>query len=370
MRQPLANVLRPASLDRIIGQEHLTGDGCILKLMAIKKSLQSTILWGPPGIGKTSIVTALANDAQASMVKLNATEATVKDIRKVIETARGSDKQTIVFIDEIHRWTKSQQDVVLPVVEDGTIVLFGATTERPKFAVNSTILSRCLVLEVKPLDTVGSTKLLLRIKEYYKSVGVDISISKPAAKLLITRSSGDARKLITVIETCASILSDDGRIEEEHIEVAMPDKHLVFDSSGNEHYDYAHCYQESIQNSDTNSAIYWLAQWLSAGEDPAYICRRMLITAFEDCAGNPNAWLAAMAATYVTERTGMPECMIPMALATVEMGRSNRDKTAYYAIKQAMDDVINKATVHVPPELRAGARGYVSITGKDYVGNR
>lgn len=365
--RPLASALRPTKLAEIIGQDHLVGSGKILKLMVDKGFVQSVILWGPPGAGKTSLVNSLANEAQMAFVKLNATEATVKDLRKVIENANKSQQRTIVFVDEIHRFSKSQQDVLLPVIEDGVITLFGATTEKPKFAVNSTILSRCLVLEVKPLDTKSATLLLLRIKEHYKSKGKDIQITKDAAKRLINRSSGDARKLITALEACVELLSEDGKIDIEHIDVAMPDKHLVFDANGNEHFDLAHCYQEAIQNSDTDSAIYWLAKWLSSGEDPAYISRRMLITAFEDCADNPNAWLAAMAACFTVERTGMPECMIPMALATCEMGLTNRNKYAYYAIKEAMNDVSNNATIHVPPELRAGTSGYVKAITKKYI---
>lgn len=365
--KPLASLLRPAKLAEILGQDHLIGEGMIVRKMVAKSKIQSMILWGPPGAGKTSLVTALANDALMPLVKLNATEATVKDLRKVIETTVQSQSQTIVFVDEIHRWSKSQQDVMLPVVEDGTILLIGATTEKPKFAVNSTILSRCVVLEVKPLDPISATKLMIRVKNHYKQYGKDINITKEAARRLINRCSGDARKMITAIETCVEVLSDDGTVDVSHVDVAMPDKHLVFDSSGNDHFDLAHCYQEAIQNSDTDSAIYWLAKWLSSGEDPAYISRRMLITAFEDCAGNPNAWLAAMAACFTVERTGMPECMIPMALATCEMGLSKRNKYAYKAIKQAMLDVENNATVHVPPELRAGTSGYVKAIAKKYL---
>lgn len=327
------------------------------------------ILWGPPGSGKTSIINALAIETDSEFIKLNATDATVKDLRNVISEALKvlPEKRTFVFIDEVHRWTKSQQDVVLPVVEDGTIVLFGATTERPKFAVNSTILSRCIVLETKPLDSQSAVKLILRVKDFYKSLNRDIKIGQDAAKRLINRSSGDARKLMTALETCIEILSDDDNVTIEHVNLAIPDKHLVFDADGNDHFDLAHCYQEAIQNSDVDGAIYWLAKWLHSGEDPAYICRRMLITAFEDCAGNPNAWLAATTACLAVERTGLPECMIPMALATCEMSFSKRNKSAFYAIHEAMADVANKATVHVPAELRAGTSGYVRAVSKQYV---
>jgi putative ATPase len=364
---PLAAILRPSSLNQIIGQDHLLGPGRPLRKMADKHKVQSTIFWGPPGVGKTSIVRALAAETNATFRPLNATDATVKDIRAIIKEAQDRAEDTFVFVDEIHRWTKAQQDVVLPVVEDGTIILFGATTEKPEHAVNSTILSRCLVLEVKPLDAQAMINLIKRVKEHYKAKGRPVKIEPEAAKRLITRCSGDARKAITALETCIEILSDDGVVAVEHIDTAIPTKHIVFDASGNEHFDLAHCYQEAIQHSDTNGALFWLAKWITSGEDPAYICRRMLITAFEDCAGNPFAWLAAMAASYTTERTGLPECMIPMALATCEMGKSKRNKSAYHAVKKAMSDVQNKATVHVPPELRAGTAGYVRAVKKQYL---
>jgi putative ATPase len=364
---PLAVELRPSKLKDIIGQEHLTDDGKPLSKMALKNTVRSTILWGPTGIGKTSIVRSLANEIDAVFCQLNATKATVSDLRSMISSARNNDKATIVFVDEIHRWNKSQQDTMLPVVEDGTIILFGATTENPKFAVNSTLLSRCLVFELKPLQTPSLIKIIMKVKEHYKNKGRKIDIDKEAAKILILRSSGDARKLITALETAIEILSDDDHITADHINLAIPDKHLVFDASGNEHYDLAHCYQESIQNSDVNAAIYWLAKWIESGEDPAYICRRMLITAFEDCASNPLAGPIAMAASYTTERTGLPECVIPMALATCEMASSKRDKTAYNAIMAAIDDVRNGLTIHVPPSLRAGTSGYFAAINKQYV---
>jgi putative ATPase len=210
--------------------------------------------------------------------------------------------------------------------------------------------------------------LIKRIKSHYKNEsGLIVDITKDAAKKLIYRCSGDARKLITSLETIVEILSTDGIVSNEHVDVAIPDKHLVFDARGNDHYDLAHCYQEAIQNSDADAAIYWLAKWIESGEDPAYICRRMLITAFEDCANNPMAACLAMAASYTTERTGMPECDIAMALATVVMAKSDRDKTAYKAIREALNDVRNGQTIHVPEALRAGSSGYFAAISKKYV---
>jgi putative ATPase len=291
----------------------------------------------------------------------------LRTIIKEAQEALKAERRTFVFIDEIHRWNKAQQDTMLPVVEDGTIVLFGATTERPKFAVNSTLLSRCLVLEVKPLNDKGMIDLIMRVRTHYKALDREIKFDKNATRMLINRCSGDARKMITALETIIEILSDDGFISEDLVNQAIPDKHLVFDANGNDHFDLAHCYQEAIQNSDVDGAIYWLAKWISSGEDPAYICRRMLITAFEDCAANPFAATTAMAAAFTAERTGLPECMIPMALATCEMAMSERNKSAYHAIKEAMADVENGSTVHVPPELRAGSNGYIKAVNKTYL---
>lgn len=360
--QPLASKLRPQKLNQIIGQEHLVQQGKPIWKMAYKNYIQSTILWGPPGTGKTSIIRALAKETKSHFRQLNATNSSIKDLRAIIETATDDEEKTLVFVDEIHRFNKAQQDVLLPSVEEGIIYLFGATTENPRFAVNSTILSRCLVLETKPLNNQNMVHLLQKVLKHYNNIEID----KKAAKTLITRCSGDARKLITTLETIIEILLDSPQINEEQVKAAIPTKHIVFDARGNDHFDLAHCYQEAIQHSDVNSAIYWLAKWMRSGEDPAYICRRMLITAFEDCASNPFAVTTAMAACYTIERTGLPEGMIAMSLATCEMANSDRDKSAYNAIKSALYDVDNETTTHVPPELRAGTRGYVSITNKQY----
>lgn len=367
---PLAAILRPNKISDIIGQEHLTNDGMPLFQMSTKRLIKSSILWGPPGSGKTSLIRTLANDTESNFELLNATKSTVKDLRSVIDKANCDlkvGKNTIVFVDEIHRWNKSQQDIMLPVIEDGSLILFGATTEKPKFAINSTILSRCMIFEVKPLDYKSMIKLIKKVKDHYKNKGRSICIDKAAAKSLILKCSGDARKLITALETVIEILIDGDHINIDHINLAIPDKHLVFDAHGNEHFDLAHCYQQSIQNSDADAAIYWLAKWLESGEDPAYICRRMMITAFEDCSCNYDAISSAVAAAYAAERTGMPECAIPMSFATIAMAKSKRNKSAYYAIKEAINDVKYGETIHVPPNLRAGTDGYAPVIAKKYV---
>lgn len=367
---PLSIILRPTKISDIIGQQHLTDPGCIIYQMVAKGNFCNIILWGPPGTGKTSIARSIAFESNLNFCALDATKSTVKDFRNILSSAEKSldcDKRTLVFIDDCHRWNKSQQDVMLPAVENGTVILIGATTEKPKFAINSALLSRCIILETKPLNANSMINLICKVKDYYNSLNRKIKFDHDAIKTLIIRCSGDARKMIIALETIIEILSDDDSVTLENVDHVVKEKSLIFDAHGNEHFDLAHCYQESIQHSDADAAIYWLAKWLESGEDPAYICRRMLITAFEDCASNPLAVSVAMAACYATERTGMPECAIPMALATCEMAKSKRDKSAYHAIKRALDDVRNGETVHVPPQLRAGTSGYFSAIKKQYV---
>lgn len=367
VQTPLAIKLRPQKLCDIVGQDHLVGDGMIFDAMVKKHMFQNVLLWGPPGTGKTTIAYSLANETDSNFRKLDATNAGVKELRIILKFAENQKNHTILVVDELQRWGKNIQDVLLPAVEDGVVTLIGLTVESAYFAVNKSLLSRCLVLETKPLTNAALVVLIKRVKDYYKNIGRIIKINREIAKKLIIRANGDARKIILVMETLIEIMGIDDVITEEDLDLVMPDKNLFFDSRGNERHDLAHCYQESIQNSDADAAIYWLAQWLSSGEDPAYICRRMLITAFEDCAGNPFAITTAMAACYTTEKTGLPECMIPMAQATCEMAMSNRNKASYYAIKEAMNDVKNDVTIHVPEGLRAGTSGYVAAIRKKYV---
>jgi len=364
---PLAVKLRPARLSDIVGQDHLVGEGSVFRQMASKGIFQNVLLWGPPGSGKTSIAYALANETDSHYRKLDATISGSKELRLVLKFAESQDKRVILAVDEIHRWAKNVQDTLLAAVENGTVILVGLTVETARFAVIKALLSRCLVLETKPLSDAALVALYKRVRDYYKAQNRQIQIGNDTIKKLIMRASGDARKVIMVLETLMEIMSDNGTISDTDLDLVMPHKHIYCDAMGSEHYDLAHCYQESIQNSDVDASIYWLAKWIESGEDPAYICRRMLITAFEDCAGNPFAATTAMAASYTTERTGLPECLIPMALATCEMAMSKRNKSAYHAIQEAINDVRNGATVYVPPKLRAGTMGYIWAIKKKYL---
>lgn len=371
---PLADLLRPKTLNDVVGQQHLIGPGKPLRRMAEGGKIVSSILWGPPGIGKTTTIRALAHDANANFVVMNATSTKVEEIRaaaKSAKIAQASGRHTLVFLDEIHRLNKAQQDVLLPFVEEGSFILFGATTEKPKFAVNGTILSRTSQFEVKPIEQSDLLILMKRVRKHYQLNGKNFTIDQNAARDLLIKCSGDARRLITAMEMIVEVLlGDDEVITLELSQSAMPDKHLVFDKSGNDHFDLAHCYQEAIQHNQADDAIYWLAKWIASGEDPAYIARRMVITAWEDCGGNPMAPLLADAALRAVETSGLPECMIPMAYATVEIATSKRNKAPYRAIQRAMDDVEQGVTVHIPEQLRAGTNGYTgSVINRTYISN-
>lgn len=365
---PLAAALRPKTLSEVYGQSHLVGPKGVLRKMVDKKMIKSMILWGPPGIGKTTISKAISQELGAQYIELNATSTGTKDVRNAITQAQKlPNVPTIVFIDEINRYSRNQQDVLLPAVEDGTIYLIGAMMENPKFALNSAILSRCSVYELKPLDKKDSINLLIKIRKHYEAKGTKIHIEREAADLLIIRSNGDARKLMTAMETMVDVLTDDGHITIEHVQMAIPDKHMTFDRYGNEHYDNAHIYQQCIQNSDVDGAVYWLMNWIASGEDEAYICRRMMVTAFEDCAANPLIPIMAMAAHYMTERVGPPECHIGMALTTILMAQSPRNKTGYDAMKAAKADVLENPSVRIPPNMRAGTDDYILTINAKYV---
>ena len=371
MAIPLAAVLRPKSIDDILGQEHLIGPGKALTQMIKSGKIVSFIIWGQAGTGKTTIAKTLAYDAAYDFKPLNATEAKIADIRKVIEIAESKAKlggKTIVFGDEVHRWAKNVQDVLLPSVEDGTIILIGATTEKPVFSVNSALLSRMLIFEVKPLDNKAMMKIMLKVFKHY-STTKKVTIGPATAVAFINKCSGDARKLINVLETIIEVLLGDGsEILPEHVEVAMPDKHMWMDPAGNEHFDMASAFQNSIQNSDADQAVYFLGKWLMSGEDPAFIARRILVSAAEDAPLSSQAQVCALNALFAAERVGYPECRINMALAAIAIAKAPRNKIADRAIGQAIRDIETGVNVMVPVEMRAGSHdGYKKIINKTYV---
>jgi putative ATPase len=340
--------------------------------MAKSKKLVSFILWGPTGCSKTTIVRALANDAGYEFKELDATEAKVADIRKILEIAEARLKlgtKYLLLVQEFHRFSKNVQDVLLPAVEEGIIVLAGTTTEKPAFSVNPAILSRVLVFETKLMERNEMIQLMLKVFKYYKNKGRTITIDQQAVLDLVSKCSGDPRKLMNVLETIIETMIDgNGSIEKEMIDMVIPCKHLYLDPNGNEHYNYASAWQNSVQNSDVDQALYFLGKWLLSGEDARFIARRILISASEDAAHSQMAQICALNAHIAARDIGYPECKIPMALATIEITRTKRDKFANDAINKVIHDIENGVDIMVPIELRAGNHdGYVKLINKKYI---
>ena len=358
---PLAVILRPQTLDEIIGQEHLLGKNGVIRKMVEHGNITSMLLWGKSGTGKTTIARCLAHETSANFVELNATASKTAEIRSIIKNAQNSDTETIVFVDEIHRWAKNIQDILLPHVERGDIILIGATTERPAFAVNPTLLSRMQYYEVYQLNNIDMVKITLKVSKYYRSINTNFNINKKAVVKLVALCQGDARKLISVLETAASLGWN--QITSEIIDAIMPNACFYFDRNGNEHFDYAQNFQCAIQCSDADSAVYWLAKWLLSGEDPVYIARRILISASEDACSNPFAALTANNAYIAAKEIGYPECAIIMSHATITIAQSKRCRIANDAIAAAKTDVQNNyiEATHANSETHVSNAGYTKI---------
>ena len=355
--QPLAERLRPRSLDDYIGQSHLVGQGAILRQMIENGNLSSFILWGPPGVGKTSLAKIIANVLERPFFTLSAVTSGVKDVRDVIEKAKQStffsQANPILFIDEIHRFSKSQQDSLLGAVENGTVTLIGATTENPSFEVITPLLSRCQVYVLKSLEVADLEKLTQR------AFANDIELSKREVELQETEamfrySGGDARKLLNIIEILHNAQPDGKLIINNDIVTArLQQNPLVYDKNGELHYDIISAFIKSIRGSDPNAAIYWLARMIAAGEDPKFIARRLVISASEDIGlANPNALLLANACFETIHKIGWPEGRIPLAETTIYLATSPKSNSAYNAINDALALVERTGNLPVPLHLR------------------
>lgn len=351
MSIPLAEQLRPTTWEEFVGQEHLVGKNGVIRKLLASKTLPSTILWGPPGTGKTTIAGLIADELQVPFFKLNAIDAGVKDIRSIIQKAQPY-KTAILFLDEIHRFSKSQQDSLLHAVEKGTITLIGATTENPSFEIISPLLSRCQVYVLKPLDISDLEKLLQRSIDFYLSKNISLDIQEKEA--LFTYSGGDARKLYNVIELLVD--SSDGNavvITNDSVEEIVKQKFLLYDKQGEYHYDLISAFIKSVRNSDPNAAIYWMARMLEGGEDPLFIARRMIILASEDIGlANPNALLLANACFDAVHKIGMPEARIVLAECAVYLASSPKSNASYMAIERATELIHQTGNLSVPLHLR------------------
>ena len=355
--QPLAERLRPRSLDDYIGQSHLVGQGAILRQMIENGNLSSFILWGPPGVGKTSLAKIIANVLERPFFTLSAVTSGVKDVRDVIEKAKQStffsQANPILFIDEIHRFSKSQQDSLLGAVENGTVTLIGATTENPSFEVITPLLSRCQVYVLKSLEVADLERLTQR------AFANDIELSKREVDLQETEamfrySGGDARKLLNIIEILHNAQPDGKLIINNDIVTArLQQNPLAYDKNGELHYDIISAFIKSIRGSDPNAAIYWLARMIAAGEDPKFIARRLVISASEDIGlANPNALLLANACFDTIHKIGWPEGRIPLAETTIYLATSPKSNSAYNAINDALALVERTGNLPVPLHLR------------------
>lgn len=353
--KPLAERLRPRTLADYVGQRHLVGEGCPLRRMIEQKHVSSFILWGPPGVGKTTLAGILAHELDVPFFTLSAVNSGVKDVREVIDRARGEryfgGQSPILFIDEIHRFSKSQQDSLLAAVEQGTVTLVGATTENPSFEVIRPLLSRCQVYVLESLDRDDLERLLRHAVEtdiVLKERTVDVR----ETEALFRYSGGDARKLLGILDLLAAQTDEDEPIVIDNRTVAerLQQNPAAYDKQGEMHYDIISAFIKSIRGSDPDAALYWLARMIEGGEDPKFIARRLVISASEDVGlANPNALLLANAAFDAVEKIGWPEGRIPLAEATVYLATSPKSNSAYMGIGAALEAV--KATGDLPVPL-------------------
>lgn len=355
--------MRPRALDQFVGQEHLLASGKLLRRAIEADRLSSLILYGPPGCGKTALGFLIASRTQAHVERINAVASGVEELRRAIEAARfrrtSQARRTILFIDEIHRFNKAQQDVLMPEVEDATVILVGATTHNPFFSLVSPLISRSLVAELKPLSSENIKSLLKRaIADKERGLGqMELEVQEAALDFLSTVSDGDARRALNGLELAAQTTPPDKtgvvRITREVAEESVQKKAVVYDRDGDAHYDTISAYIKSMRGSDPDAALYWLAKMLYAGEDPRFIARRLLICAAEDVGNaDPQALVLATAAFQAVEFIGLPECRIPLAQATTYVACAPKSNASYLGIEKATQDVERGRTLEVPKHLK------------------
>lgn len=382
MSEPLAERMRPRTLDDYVGQQHLVGPGAVLRKMIDTGHISSFILWGPPGVGKTTLAQIVANMLQVPFYTLSAVTSGVKDVRDVIERAKSgrffNSASPILFIDEIHRFSKSQQDSLLGAVERGVVTLIGATTENPSFEIIRPLLSRCQLYVLKSLEASDLLSLL------HRAVSQDVELSKRHIHLqqtdaLLRYSGGDARKLLNILELVISASTDDEvTITDEMVEERLQQNPLAYDKDGEMHYDIISAFIKSIRGSDPDAALYWMARMIEGGEDPKFIARRVVISAAEDVGlANPNALLMANTAFDVVNKIGWPEGRIALAEAVVYLATSPKSNSAYLAIDEALTAVRATGNLPVPLPIRNAPTALMKELGyhdgylypHDYPGN-
>lgn len=356
---PLAERLRPKDLKEFIGQRHILGPGCLLQKLLERKRLPSLILWGPPGCGKTTLAYLLARAVNSSLLPLSAVEAGVKEMREVVKKAqkrRALGQASVLFVDEIHRFNKAQQDFLLPFVERGEVILLGATTENPSFRIISPLLSRCKVLNLKPLSSAEILEILRRAVQDPRGLGGKVEVEEGLLEILSQKAQGDARVALNFLEALYEMAPEEGGRRKLTLSLwdkAALEKPLLYDQSGEEHYNLLSAYHKSLRGSDPDAAIYWMVRMLEAGEDPLVIVRRLVTAAAEDVGNaDPQALLIALAAKEAVEFLGLPEGEIPLAQATIYVACAPKSNACYRALGKAREDVRRHGALPVPLHLR------------------
>lgn len=343
--EPLANRIRPATLDEFVGQEHLVGEGKPLRVAIEKKHRFSFVLWGPPGTGKTTLARIYARALDAELYELSAVSAGKDDIRKIVGSAQPGTslalRPKVLFLDEIHRFNKAQQDFLLPFVESGELTLIGATTENPSFEVIPALLSRCRVFVLEPLSEEALRAIVGR---------AGLKLSKASFAWLLGYANGDARRALTLLEGASSLY---GKVTLEALEAALENPHMRYDKKGDEHYDTVSAFIKSMRASQPDAAIYYLARMVEAGEDPLFIARRMVIFASEDVGlAQPTALVVANAVFRACETVGYPECAINLAHGAAYLASAKKSKASYEALRAAQEDVRRHGNLPIPKKIR------------------